>query len=87
MTIEEAVKKMTLLPATRFGLKDRGIIALGAWADLTVFSGRVKDRATYQQSNLKPDGIVHVFVEGRQVLDYGEYCAPGPNGRLLKAGK
>lgn len=65
LTLETAVRKMTSLPADRFGLTGRGRIAEGAWADLVVFDpANVTDRATFERPHAFPDGIEAVIVEG-----------------------
>jgi N-acyl-D-amino-acid deacylase len=65
--IQEAVRKMTSLPASVFGLADRGLVREGAFADLMLFDpARVRDRATYEEPRLRAEGIERVFVNGRQ---------------------
>ena len=65
LALESAVRKMTSLPADRFGLEGRGRIAEGAWADLVLFDqARVTDRATFEQPHALPEGIEAVLVEG-----------------------
>jgi len=65
--IQEAVRKMTSLPAGVFGLKDRGLVREGCFADLVLFDpGKVRDRATYEEPRLPAEGIASVFVNGRQ---------------------
>jgi N-acyl-D-amino-acid deacylase len=65
--IQEAVRKMTSLPAGVFGLKDRGLVREGCFADLVLFDpGKVRDRATYEEPRLPAEGIAKVFVNGRQ---------------------
>jgi N-acyl-D-amino-acid deacylase len=74
VTLPEAVRKMTALPAATFGLHDRGLIKEGFFADLTVFdSGRVSDRATFEDPFLAPVGITHVFVNGAMTVRDGSY--------------
>jgi N-acyl-D-amino-acid deacylase len=69
MSIGEAVYKMTGLTAKAFGLRERGILREGFFADITVFDPeKVIDRATYAEPFALPDGIYHVFVNGRPVL-------------------
>jgi N-acyl-D-amino-acid deacylase len=66
--LEEAVRRMTGLPAARFGLSGRGRVAAGAYADITVFDpATVIDRATFEQPIAPAAGIEHVFVNGRPV--------------------
>jgi N-acyl-D-aspartate/D-glutamate deacylase len=77
--LAEAIRKMTSLPAQVFGLKDRGVVREGAFADLVLFDpDRVRDRATYEQPRLPAEGIGRVWVNGRQA-----WPAPldGPAGR------
>jgi len=67
--LEEAVRKMTGLPAERFGLRDRGRLEVGACADLVLFdAGDIRDCATFDQPTLPPQGIEAVWVNG--VLSY-----------------
>lgn len=73
MSLEEAVAKITTLPARILGLKDRGRIALGQYADLTIFDpSQVADRSTYTDSLQKPAGIKYVIIGGRLALAEGE---------------
>ena len=66
--LEEAVRRMTSLPAGRFGLSDRGLLKVGAYADLTLFDPeRLIDRATFEQPQRPADGISLVVVNGRIV--------------------
>jgi N-acyl-D-aspartate/D-glutamate deacylase len=68
--LSTAIYKMTSLPAARFGLRDRGAIALGKAADLVVFDPEtVIDRATFEDPLLPPDGLRSVFVNGRLVVE------------------
>lgn len=84
LTLEEAIRKMTSVPADRVGLHDRGRIAVGAAADLVAFDpDRVADRATFEAPHQYPVGIPHVMVNGRFVLRDGEQTAERP-GRALR---
>ena len=72
MPWEKAVYKMTGLPASVLGIKDRGIIRPGMEADLTVFDPeQVEDLATFTTSAVKPLGICHVLVAGQLTLTQG----------------
>jgi N-acyl-D-amino-acid deacylase len=78
MSLEEAVRKMTSLPATILGLGDRGAIAVGRVADLVVFDPeRIADRATYEDPHRYPTGLPHVIVNGRLAVRDG-----APTGEL-----
>jgi N-acyl-D-amino-acid deacylase len=66
---QEAIRKATSLPASRFGLKDRGLIRPGKVADVAVFDpSRIGDRATTKDPKAFSQGMVHVFVNGRPTL-------------------
>jgi N-acyl-D-amino-acid deacylase len=83
LDLETAVHKMTGLPARRLGLADRGVVRVGAKADLVAFDpGRIADRATYEDPHRYADGISHVLVNGRVVIEAGEHTGALP-GRVL----
>ena len=85
-SLEEAVRRMTSLPADKFRLADRGRIAEGAWADLTIFDPeRIADTATYDDPRRYPSGIAHVFVNGEPVVTGGVPVA-GSAGQVLARG-
>jgi len=74
ITLEDAVRKMTSLPADRLGLADRGRIEEGAWADVVIFNPEtVKDMATFEEPHQFPVGIPYVVVNGVVTVDDGEY--------------
>jgi N-acyl-D-amino-acid deacylase len=71
-TLEEAVRKMTSLPAERIGLKDRGTIAKGMAADIVVFDPRkILDLATFELSHVYPAGVELVLVNGAVTISHG----------------
>jgi N-acyl-D-amino-acid deacylase len=84
LSLPQAVHKMTGLPAQRLGLPDRGVIRVGAKADLVVLDPRaVGDVAGYEDPHRYPRGIEHVLVNGRFVIRGGEHTGSLP-GRLLR---
>ena len=86
-SLEEAIRKMTSLPAERFGLRTRGRIAEGYAADLVVFDpATVDDRTTYQKPTEAPSGIEHVFVNGDLVVDRGAVDTSRRSGSVLRRG-
>lgn len=83
LSLEQAVHKMTGLPAKKLGLADRGVIRVGAKADLVAFNHRtVSDRASYEAPHQYPTGIEHVLVNGRLVIKDGEHTGSLP-GKVL----
>lgn len=92
ISLEEAVRKLTALPAERLKIRDRGMLQPGYYADVVVFDpDAIADRATYERPNQLAVGMVHVFVNGQQVLRNtihtgatpGRFVrGPGWNGRL-----
>jgi N-acyl-D-amino-acid deacylase len=72
LTLEDAVRKMTSQSAARVGLKDRGSIRAGAYADVTIFDpAHVRDLATFDEPNRYPEGINYVLVNGQIEVDGG----------------
>lgn len=83
LTLEEAVRKMTSLPARRVKLFDRGLIRPGMAADLVVFDpDKIRDLATFEQPLRYSEGVTHVVVNGRLVLDGGQLTAERPGKPL-----
>lgn len=83
--LEEAVRKMTSAAAERLRITDRGTLRAGAAADLVVLDpARLRDRATFERPDEGPDGIEHVFVNGRHVLDGDRYDARAHAGEVLR---
>ena len=84
ISLEEAIRKMTTLPASILGLSDRGAIKAGQWADLVLFDpNTVADRATFEDPFQYPVGIDTVLVNGTVVLDEGKHTNARP-GKVLK---
>lgn len=84
ISLEEAIYKLTSLPAANLKLKKRGAIKNGYYADLVVFDAeKIKDNATFENPHQYATGMVHVFVNGVQVLKYGEHTGAKP-GRFVK---
>jgi N-acyl-D-amino-acid deacylase len=72
--VEEIVRKLTSLPAQRFGLKERGLLKEGFWADVVVFDWHtIKDTATWDRPHQFPEGIDYVFVNGELVVDHKKH--------------
>jgi N-acyl-D-amino-acid deacylase len=84
ITLPDAIRRFTSLPAARVGLDDRGVIKMGMFADLTIFDpGTVCDRATFEAPVQVSAGIVHVIVNGVPVLRDGTPTDARP-GRALR---
>jgi N-acyl-D-amino-acid deacylase len=85
-SLEEAVRKMTSLPARRLGLQDRGLIKPGMKADLVVFDqAAIQDTATFEKPLEYPKGIRDVLVNGKLVLQEGRRTSARPGRALLHA--
>lgn len=83
LTLEDAVRKMTGLPASVIGLADRGFLAVGMAADIAVFDpATIIDHATYEQPTLVSEGVRHVLVNGRLALRDGKAMGE-QGGRVL----
>jgi N-acyl-D-aspartate/D-glutamate deacylase len=86
LTLEQAINKMTALPASRIRLADRGRLAAGFAADLVVFNpSTVADRATFEAPFQYPDGISAVVVNGSVALREGQRRAV--TGRAIRVGQ
>ena len=87
ISIETAVKKMTSLPASSFGICDRGLLAPGMYADITIFDpNTVIDKATYTNPHQYPAGIEYVIVNGEVTIDQGDHTL-ALSGRVLRKNK
>jgi len=84
ISVPEAVRRMTSLPAARFGLAGRGSLTTGAHADLVVFDPAViRDVATYEDPKREPEGVHWVVINGQLVYDRGRHSGARP-GQLLR---
>ncbi|HEX9576679.1 MAG TPA: D-aminoacylase [Myxococcales bacterium] len=84
LSLEEAVRKMTSLPARRLGIQDRGLVRVGMKADLVVFDpASIRDTATFEKPAAYPEGISHVLVNGKPVLLAGKRTRERPGRPLL----
>jgi N-acyl-D-aspartate/D-glutamate deacylase len=83
LSLEEAVRKMSAMPAARLGIGDRGLLRAGMKADIAVFDpARVKDMATYEKPHQYAEGFDYVLVNGEMVFEGGAMTAARP-GRVL----
>lgn len=86
LPLGEAIRKMTSLPATNFKLAKRGSIQKGWFADVVIFDPKtIQDKATPQEPKTFSEGIVHLFVNGKQVLKSGKMTGERP-GRAIPRG-
>jgi dihydroorotase len=84
LSLMDALRKMTVMPADRIGLKSKGRIAIGADADLTVFGpDHIIDRATFEKPDLPSEGIPYVVVAGTVVVRDGKAQETAMPGRAL----
>ena len=85
VTVGDAGRSMTSLPAQILGLRDRGLIREGQWADIVVMDlENVRDMATALEPHQSPEGIVHVLVTGRFVTDNATPTSPLPRWRSCR---
>lgn len=84
MSLEEAVRRLTSLPASNLKIKKRGSLQVGNYADIVVFDpARIQDNATFENPHQYATGVFHVFVNGVQVLKDGEHTGAMP-GRAVR---
>ncbi len=82
--LQEAVRKLTSLPAENLKIRDRGRLKEGYFADLAIFDpAKIQDHATFEKPHQYATGMVHVFVNGVQVLKNGEHTGATP-GRVVR---
>jgi N-acyl-D-amino-acid deacylase len=83
LSLEDAIRRMTTLPAQSFHLKERGQLREGNWADITIFDpATVQDNATYKDPHHYPSGIPHVLVNGVEVVKNSEHTKARPGQAL-----
>ena len=83
LTWAEGIRKITSYPASRMGIKERGIISEGKWADLVIFDPeQIIDKSDYLEPHNSPQGIHYVFVNGIKVVEYGVVTGKLP-GKVL----
>src|SRR5215510_3051544 len=88
ITLQEAVRRLTGLPAANLGLDHRGFLKPGMFADVVVFDpATIADRATFENPHQYSVGVKHVFVNGAQVLKDGEHTGAKPGKALGGPGK
>ncbi len=84
LSLEDAIRKMTSLPAQVFRIKNRGLIKESFFADLVIFDfEKIKDNATFQNPHQYPKGIIYVIVNGKIVVDNGKQTGEYP-GMIIK---
>jgi dihydroorotase/N-acyl-D-amino-acid deacylase len=84
LTLEDAIRKFTALPAQRMRLTDRGALKSGMWADVVIFDpATVQDRATFENPNQLSEGMQYVLVNGMPVIEEGKMTGALP-GKVLR---
>jgi N-acyl-D-amino-acid deacylase len=87
LTLEDAIRKFSALPAQRMRLTDRGVLKAGMWADIVVFDpAMVRDVATFDNPNQLSEGMEYVLVNGVAVIDQGKMTGAKPGKVLRGAG-
>lgn len=84
LSIEEAIRKMTSLPAQTFGMKKKGLLKEGFDADIVIFNQEtILDKSTYEDPTQKPEGIIHVLVNGKFAVESGKVTS-STSGKVLR---
>lgn len=84
ISLPEAIRKLSKLPSTNLKIQKRGELKTGNFADIVIFNpAKVKDNATFEKPHQFSEGMIHVFVNGVQVLKEGEHTGAMP-GRFVK---
>ena len=84
ISLQEAIRKLTKLPATNLKIEKRGELKKGNYADIVIFHpGKIKDNASFEKPHQYAEGMMHVFVNGKMVLKDGQHTGAMP-GRFIK---
>jgi N-acyl-D-amino-acid deacylase len=84
LSLEDAIRKFSALPAQRMRLADRGVLKKGMWADIVIFDpATIRDQATFENPNQLSEGMEYVLVNGVPVIDNGKQTESLP-GRVLR---
>lgn len=85
LSLEEAIRKSTSLPAETFGLPNRGVLAEGNFADIVLFDlDKLKVKTSFQTPDIHPEGIEHVFINGKRVVQNGEFVKNRLPGAMIR---
>lgn len=88
LRLEDAVRRMTSLPAQRFRIEDRGLIRTGFAADIVIFDeNKISDKATFEKPHAYSEGIDYVLVNGTIVLENGRHTGAKPGAIIYSKGK
>ena len=84
ISLQEAIRKLSKLPAVNLKIKNRGEIKTGNYSDIVIFDpAKINDKATFEKPHQYAEGMIHVFVNGKQVLKDGEHTGAKP-GQFVK---
>jgi N-acyl-D-amino-acid deacylase len=84
VSLEDAIRKMTSLPAQRFQLRDRGLLQEGKAADIVLFDPeKIKSPSTFESPHAYTEGMEYVIVNGKPAVEKGKYNGERP-GQILK---
>jgi N-acyl-D-amino-acid deacylase len=84
ITLEEAIRKLTSLPCDNLKIQNRGRLAVGNYADIVIFDpNKIQDKATFENPHQLSEGILHVFVNGKQVVKEGKHTGV-KSGKFVK---
>ena len=84
LTLEDAIRKFSALPAQRLRLTDRGVLKAGMWADVVIFDpATVRDLATFDNPNQLSEGMDYVLVNGVAVIEQGKMTG-ALSGKVLR---